>query len=322
MLDFSRKQELALAPVDLNLTMKHVMKICNSSIDKSVELDFKFNDDVAMVDADPTQLEQVLLNLCINASHSMTIMRKKSKETGGKLTVAIERFRADNNFIKLYEKANNIEYWMLIVSDTGIGMSNDIKLKIFDPFFTTKKKGVGTGLGLAMVYNIIKQHKGFIDVYSEEGIGTTFKIYLPILYNEKTTEQKSENENIEKGEGLILVIDDEEIMATLAKDILEECGYQIIFANDGKEGLEVFKNNYKSIKAVLLDMIMPKMDGKSTYINMKKINPDIKVLLTSGFKQDDRVNDILSLGVQGFIQKPYSFEKLAKSMMKLIKGIR
>jgi len=315
LLSLTRKHELSFAPTDLNAIIEHTVKICNNSFDKSIEISAAFTGEMAMTNADPTQLEQCLLNLCINAAHAMTIMRKEGDKYGGSLNISLEQVKTDKYFFKLHpETGTEEDYWVISVQDTGIGMKPQIVTKIFDPFFTTKEEGEGTGLGLAMVYNIIKQHKGFIDVYSQEGIGTTFYIYLPILKHKIEEKNHRAEEKIPGGEGLILVVDDEEIMRQTAKSILEECGYDVILAENGEEAVNIYKTQHQNIKAVLLDLVMPKMSGKQAFIELIKINKNVKTLLASGFKKDSRVESILELGVKGFIQKPYGLVKLANSM--------
>jgi len=323
LLSLTRKQELSFAPTNLNNIIKNTIKICKNTFDKSIDINAAFAYENAMTNADSTQIEQSLLNLCINASHAMTIMRKEGEPVGGKLTIKLDKRSVDKHFLDLHP-GNELEefYWRISVQDTGIGMSSQTLTKIFDPFFTTKTDGKGTGLGLAMVYNIIKQHKGYIDVYSQEGIGTTFAIYLSILRSE--TGEKSvivTQEEIMQGEGLILVVDDEEVMRNTAKSILEECGYDVLLTRDGEEGVKVYKQYKEKIRAVVMDMVMPKMSGKQAYLEMKKIDKDVKVLLASGFKQDARVESILELGVKDFIQKPFTLGKLANSLNRvLLKG--
>ena len=319
LLTLSRKQELALAPVDLNLTIKHVMKICASTFDKSVKLAPVYPEKPSMVSADPTQIEQVLLNFCVNAGHAMTIMRKKNAAWGGILTVTIEKIFADKYFCQVHPEAEERDYWLISVKDTGVGMDENTISKIFNPFFTTKETDQGTGLGLSMVYNTVKQHAGFIDVYSQKGLGSTFNTYLPVLERgAAAAELMRKKKTIPKGEGLILVVDDEEIMCDMAKAILNECGYKTIFAENGRLGVEIFKKQHKEIKAVLLDMSMPEMSGKEAFIKMKEIQPNVKVLLASGFRLDKRVDEVLKLGVKDFIQKPYTLEKLAAAVDRVV----
>lgn len=318
LLSLTRKQELTFIPTDLNDTIRSIVKICNNTFDKSIDIVTTYYKEKAFSNADPTQVEQALLNLCINASHAMTLMRQEGEKFGGTLNVVLKKFKADKYFLQLHPEAEEDDYWDISVSDTGIGMDQKILSKIFDPFFTTKREGTGTGLGLAMVYNIIKQHHGFIEVYSQENIGSTFHIYLPVLKGKAIETFIEQEDDILQGEGLILVVDDEEVMRQTAKSILIECGYTVLLAENGQEALETYKKHKDEIKLVLLDMVMPKMSGKQTFMELIKINKDIKVLLVSGFKQDQRVESILKLGVKGFIQKPYNLITLANQVHHLL----
>jgi len=320
LLTLSRKKEMSMAPVDLNMTIKHVVKICENSFDKSINIIPTYLESPAMVNADPTQIEQVLLNFCVNASHAMIIMKPDNSSWGGELLLTLEDIYTDKHFIKANPLSENRRYWCLSVKDTGIGMKKELIEKIFDPFFTTKDKGEGTGLGLSMAYAIVKQHQGFLNVYSEVGIGSTFNMYIPSITDYVESINQGYQENlIPKGEGLILVVDDEKVMRNMAVDILVECGYRVILAENGKQALTIYKKSLKQIKLVLLDMVMPEMSGKETFIELKKINPDIKVILASGFRQDDRVNDVLKLGIRAFLQKPYTMKKLAETIANVIK---
>ncbi|RPI72486.1 MAG: response regulator, partial [Desulfobacteraceae bacterium] len=289
-----------------------------NTFDKSIEISARYFEKAALAYADPTQMEQSLLNLCINAAHAMTIMRKDGEKHGGSLNISVEEVKTDKYFLKLHPESEKGEaYWVISVQDTGVGMSNAVKAKIFDPFFT-RGKDKGTGLGLAMVYNIVKQHKGFIDVYSQEDIGSTFYIYLPVYKQKIKPKNNKPVEEIYRGQGLVLVVDDEEIIRQTAKSILEECGYDVILATNGEEAVDIFKKHREEIKVVLLDMVMPKMSGKQAYIELAKIKKDVKVLLASGFKKDSRVESIMRLGIKGFIQKPYALIKLANHIHEVI----
>lgn len=177
----SRRKEMPLSPVDLNGMVENVLKICRNTLPRCVSVECAPYAGKAMVKAFPTQIEQVILNLCINASHAMTIMRKEGEEQGGTLSVSISPIEVGRNITSVIPEAAEGNYWLLSVSDTGIGMTREIMQKIFEPFFTTKEKGKGTGLGLAMVYNIVRQHKGFMDIFSEPGLGSTFLVFLPVL---------------------------------------------------------------------------------------------------------------------------------------------
>ncbi len=311
LLTLSRKRETEFLPVDLVHTISNVKKICENTMDKRIKIIAAINHESAYIHADPTQTEQILLNLCINAGHAMTIMRGDEAEHGGTLSISLEKIRGDAAFLELHPDAEEKDYWMISVGDTGIGMDTQTIAHIFVPFFTTKEKGAGTGLGLSMVYTLVQQHNGFINVYSEKGVGTTFNVYLPVYSGRNSCDDKSGDEPDFRREGLILIIDDEEMVRKLAETILTKCGYMVISAPGGEEGIKIFREKYRDIKAVLLDLAMPGLSGDMVYDRLKDIDSNVRVLLASGFRQDERVNAVLKKGVNMFIQKPYTLEKLA-----------
>ena len=203
----------------------------------------------------------------------------------------------------------------MTVTDTGIGMDKKIQERIFDPFFTTKEMGRGTGFGLASVYGIIKGHNGYIDVESGKGEGTTFSIYLPV--SEKNVKNAVNFPNIVvkadrivKETEAVLLVDDEEIVLEVGRDLLETMGYRVFSARDGYEALEIYKKNKEEINLVILDMVMPDMSGGKVFDELKKIDSDIKILLSSGYSLDDQISEILRRGCNGFIQKPFSLSEL------------
>jgi len=318
LLTITRKQVPFFKVIDLKAAAKNVMEICKNSFDKSVELDSALTETAAPAYADQAQIEQVLLNLCINACHAMTIMRDSTEKWGGKLIVSMEKIVAGDIFCTTHPETEKGGYWMLTVSDTGVGMEPLEVEKIFNPFFTTKQANEGTGLGMAMVYNIVKQHKGLIDIFSQKKIGTTVNVYFPVIDRRIPLEDDSRKTDIVKGSGLILVVDDEESIRTTAGRILKKCGYDVITAENGEEGVRLFRENHGQIRAVVLDMVMPKMSGKAAFIGMAKIDPGVKAILVSGFRQDERVEDVLKLGVKKFIQKPYTMEKLARAINDIL----
>jgi PAS domain S-box-containing protein len=317
LLTLSRKQQADLVPVDLNLSLKHVRKIGENTFDKSVKVVEHPAAEPAYVLADTTEMEQVLLNLCINAVHAMTIMREDAS-WGGTLTVGIDKITVDPVFQKKHPEAIGNAYWRISVSDTGVGMDTKTAAKIFDPFFTTKEQGKGTGLGLAMVYNIVRQQLGFIDVYSEPGLGATFNVYLPVLVRQGESLAAGQSLDIVRGAGVILVVDDDELVRSMAADVLLAVGYSVLTATNGQEGVEIYRQHQAEIRAVLLDMAMPVMSGREAFIELQKINPAVKVLLASGFRKDNRVEEILRLGVKDFLQKPYTITSLAFAIKKVI----
>ncbi len=319
LLTLSHKQDFSFCTVDLNMSLKHVVNIAKNTFDKSIEILPIYYKKPALTNADPTQIEQVLLNFLINASHAMTVMRPEEETWGGQLSLSIEKVQAGKYFSKQHPGLHRGAYWLIRVEDTGVGINDQNLPRIFTPFFTTKGKDVGTGLGLSMAYSILKHHNGSVSVYSENGIGTTFNIYLPIA-EEVTGKMDSQTDAQEfpGGEGLILVIDDEALLRNTARAILEECGYNIILAESGAQGIQIYKERCNDIKGVLLDIVMPRMSGKETFIQLKEFDPNIKVLLASGFKQDERVRSILEMGGRGFVQKPYDLEKLCRAVQKYL----
>jgi CheY-like chemotaxis protein len=207
---------------------------------------------------------------------------------------------------------------MLAVTDTGTGMYKKTMERIFDPFFTTKEMGRGTGLGLASAYGIIKGHGGYIDVDSIRGRGTAFSIYLPAS-KKKVREVAKTAERLVKGTGTVLLVDDEEVILEVGRELLEALGYRVVLAQDGKEAVKVYGKNQDKIDIVVLDVVMPGMGGGEAYDRMKDINPDIKVLLSSGFSIDGEASKILERGCNGFIQKPFTMKELSGEIAKILK---
>ncbi len=311
LLTLSRKHDLQFTSVDLRQVMQQVCQMAENSFDKSIRIEVQIDSSIP-VDADANSLEQVFLNLCINAAHAMTSMRPKGEAWGGTLTVRVEKVSAER-------KTDRRDFWKISINDSGVGMDEATLEQIFVPFFTSKPKGTSSGLGLAMAYNIIKQHQGFIEVQSEPGRGSSFQLYLPVGQN-ATGDRAEEpvDETLEPGEGLILVVDDEELVRNNADEILTECGYQVLVAKNGEEGVALYQKHYRDIAIVLLDLVMPVMSGKETFAALKTIDPQVRVLLSSGFRQDSRVEEILAAGAVGFIQKPYPLYSLCRTIKQLL----
>ncbi|MDX9977684.1 MAG: response regulator [Candidatus Cloacimonadales bacterium] len=319
LLTLSRKQESNFTYFDLNMAINSIEKISKNTFDKSINLDFKYYPEECIIYADINQIEQSLLNVCVNAAHAMTIMKKQETTQGGVLSVQIDKIIMDKHLYKKHPEAFiNKEYWIISVSDTGVGIENSIINKIFDPFFTTKEKGKGTGLGLSMVYSIIQLHNGFIDLYSELNRGTTVNIYLPVPKEKISLKTQSLSDDLIKGQGTILVIDDEQMIRETYKEMLSECGYDFLLAENGLQGIDLYKNNIDKIKLVILDMSMPILSGIETYRQLKIIDPKIKVLMASGFRQDERAKQAMDEGVNKFLQKPFTINKLSSAIAELL----
>jgi CheY-like chemotaxis protein len=249
-----------------------------------------------------------MLNLYVNAWQSMP--------GGGELHIETENVVLDDDFVRPYE-VDSGKYVKVSVTDTGVGMDKATQERIFDPFFTTKEMGRGTGLGLASAYGIVKNHGGIFKVASEKGEGSVFSIFLPASKKE-VIKHKELSSEIMKGDETILLVDDEDIIIDVGTELLTQMGYKVLAAKSGKASIKIYEANQDKIDMVILDMIMPEMDGGETYDEMRKINPDIKVLLSSGYSIEGQATEILERGCSGFIQKPFNIRKVAKKIREIL----
>ena len=311
LLAFSRKQIINLNPLNLNKLISEIVKTLKHLIRDDIELKTIFSKDKINIIADTNAINQVLLNLTTNACDAMP--------NGGRLVIKTKIVNIDKKYIKTYGYGKQGNYALISVSDTGIGMEKKIYEKIFDPFFTTKDIGKGTGLGLSVSYGIIKQHNGFINVYSEKGEGTTFKIYLPLAQT-KLEQKKSKKAKtlFLKGNETILVVDDELEVRKSLKIILEDIGYNVIPAIDGKDAIEKFKKNINKISLVILDIIMPKLNGKSVYEKIKNISPDLKFIFMSGYTAETIKNRDINDKDVNFISKPILPDELLRTIREVL----
>jgi len=278
---------------------------------KEITINRRFESDLSEIEADRTQIEQILFNLFINAADAMP--------GGGDLTLKTTNINSQDMTDKQY-KPVAANYVMLQVTDTGEGMDTKTLERIFDPFFTTKGLGRGTGLGLASVYGIIKAHGGYIDVDSEQGVGTTFHIYFPALdkSNIHSHIPHKSPDRIKPGKGTILIVDDEEIIIDVSIEMLKKIGYRVLKALSGKEAISEYQASIAKIDLVILDLIMPKISGSEVYDKLKEINPQVKVLLSSGYSVDGQATEILKRGCNGFIQKPFNMEELSRKVNEIL----
>jgi len=310
LLGFARSGKYNVTATDLNELVKKTSGMFGRT-KKEIRIKTRFQDGIWLVEVDQSQIDQVLLNIYVNAWQAMP--------AGGDLYLDVKNIIIDEGYIKTY-RINPGRYVRISITDTGVGMDDTVRQRIFDPFFTTKEMGRGTGLGLASAYGIIKNHGGFINVYSEIGKGTTFNIYLPVSDKKEINETIEPTETIIKGSGTILFVDDEEMIISLGKEILEKLGYNVLLANGGGDALQVYKNNRGKIDLVILDMIMPDLSGNIVFEKMREIDPDVRVLLSSGYSINGQAAEIIKKGCCGFIQKPFNIIKLSNIIDKIMKN--
>jgi CheY-like chemotaxis protein len=244
------------------------------------------------------------MNIAINACDAMP--------EGGQLKITLESVTLDEAFCREREWMSPGKHLLLSVADTGVGISPENLERIFDPFFTTKAPGKGTGLGLSMVFGIVKNHGGCVDVRSEAGAGTVFRVHLPESPDGAPKEKAEMDPAFPRGRGRILLVDDQEPVREVAKDMLEALGYDVITAVDGLEGVSRYRDLWRVIDLVVLDMIMPNMSGGDCFRRMKEINPKARVVLSSGYSMDGAIQDVMNEGILAFIQKPYRLEELSR----------
>ncbi|MGD0885776.1 MAG: response regulator [Thermodesulfovibrionales bacterium] len=313
LLGFARKGKYVLEPVTLNDIVDDVIKIVSRTFDRAIEIKTALQRDLWTVEADRSQIENVILNLCLNA--------RDATPAGGILRIeTVNQEIREEEIPYPWFKAGR--YSVLKISDTGMGMAEEVKKHIFEPFFTTKEKDKGTGMGLAMVYGVVKNHDGFITVDSEPGKGSAFTIYLPVVEKEPA-KIKTEVKEIPHGQGTILVVDDEEFIRNLATDILHELGYKVLHAANGQEAIDVYTLRKDEIDLVILDLIMPKMGGAEAFQKLKGIDPGVQVLISSGYGLEEKTGEMINEeGIVGFIQKPYHIIDIAEVLKHVLSSIK
>lgn len=289
--------------------LREIQQIIKETFPKSIEVITQIPQNLWTVSGDATQLHQVLMNLCVNARDAMP--------NGGTLKITAENLLVDENYARMHIDAQAKPYIIITITDNGIGIPPTIIDRIFEPFFTTKELGKGTGLGLSTVLGIVKNHGGFINVYSEERKGSQFKVYLPA---KDTPETREETEiSLSQGNGeLILFVDDEAAICDITKISLEESNYRVVTAHDGIEAIALYVEHRDEISLVLTDMGMPRMDGLTTIRTMQKINPNVRIIAISGLATSENVNAAYDLGVKAFLSKPYTANQLLKIISTVI----
>jgi PAS domain S-box-containing protein len=311
-LTFSRKTKSRMQAVDLNREVRRALQLLERTVPKTIVIETHLAADLHLIQADPAQVEQILLNLAANSKDAMP--------EGGRLVIGTESVSIDHQHGRSSGGPAPGEYVMLSVSDTGAGIPEDIMDNIFDPFYTTKAPGHGTGLGLSMVFGLVKSHRGHIVCDSRAGTGTQFRIYFPVPTEPLPVDDAPTSVEVSKGDETVLLVDDDEPVRSLAKEMLEWGGYQVLTAGDGIEAIEIYAERSADISLVLLDLIMPVMGGKQCLEEMLKINPDALVLIASGHCGESVSVDAADTRVKGFLPKPYDARRLLKEVRRILDG--
>jgi len=297
---FAQLGKYHVEPVNLNKATENTLRLLRLTINKRIQIKMVFDTELRPIEANATQVQQMITNICINASEAMP--------DGGVLTLT-----SKNVVLKTEKKMGNWaippgKYVRLTISDSGRGIEKDVIEKVFEPFFSTK--GVGFGLGLAAAYGIVKSHKGYIAADSRRGKGTEIGVYFPASKVKKKRESKS-MQAAPAGRGRVFVVDDEEVVREILGDILEQLGYEAIMADDGECAIPIYRKEWRSIDIVLLDMIMPGMNGNETFQELKKINPDVKVVVCTGYTEDGPIQDMMKKGALCVLKKPFRMDDIA-----------
>jgi PAS domain S-box-containing protein len=306
LLAFARLGTYSMNPLSLNGVIRETVEILERTFAKSVEIQTRLPGNLPLIDGDSVQLQQVFMNLFVNARDAMP--------QKGRLTIET---RATESYDEFPNRQNGLhpgEYVKIEIIDTGVGMDEETQKHIFEPFFTTKDRGQGTGLGLAMVYGIVQGHKGFINVESTVGVGTTFRIFFPVSRSQTEIRQETAETQVTGGSETILVVDDEEMIRSLSHDLLTDLGYQVVEAESGESALEIYRKMHRKIDLVVLDMAMPRLDGEDTYRYLRKINPSVKVIISSGLLDPAHRRRMEKNGISGFLQKPYELDEFAQAI--------
>ncbi|HSO73518.1 MAG TPA: PAS domain S-box protein, partial [Blastocatellia bacterium] len=310
-LEFARGVEGERIVLQLKHLIKEITKTLSETLPKSIEVECFVPAGIWPITGDPTQIHQVLMNLCVNARDAMP--------QGGVLSVKAENISIDESYARMILDAMPGQFVLITVTDTGTGISPAIISRVFEPFFTTKEQGKGTGLGLSTVLGIVKSHGGFVNVYSEAGRGTQFRAYFPAAESSLTTQAREERPDVPLGHGeLVLVVDDESAIREITRSTLEAFGYTALTASDGTEAVALYAQHKAAIAVVLTDMMMPYLDGTATIRALQKITPSIKVIASSGLADDGKAAEAANLGVKTFLSKPYTAEELLKALAEVL----
>ena len=309
-LTFSRQKDHEMKPLKVHLVIKEALELVESFSPSTIEISQNIKTDCRLVMADPTQIHQIVMNLCTNAFHAM-------EETGGKLTVNLKEVALAVEDLKDPSIISG-PHVCLAIADTGQGMKQSIIDRIFDPYFTTKKEGKGTGLGLAILHGIVKSHGGHISVHSEPGKGAEFKVFLPVIKKQKETSKVETDTPIQKGDDRILLVDDQDFIVDMERQMLERLGYHTTARTSGIEALEAFRANPDKFDLVITDMTMPNMTGEQLAVEIMKIHSDTPVILCTGFSEMMSKEKAESLGIKEFLMKPVVIKDLSSRIRKVL----
>jgi two-component system cell cycle sensor histidine kinase/response regulator CckA len=315
LLVFSRKVEAKLRPLDLNHEVEQAQRLLERTIPKMIGIELHLSGDLGIINGDPVQIEQVMMNLAVNARDAMP--------DGGRLIFRTERVVLDEGISMTQPGAVPGEYVRLSISDTGHGMAPNVLEHIFEPFYTTKEAGKGTGLGLAMVYGIVKGHGGHIKCSSRVGEGTVFDLYFPIFQMEVSRPREERPEEvIHRGSETILLVDDEESLLDIGKETLKRQGYDVLTANSGEAAIEAYDGEGKTVDLVILDLNMPGMGGLKCLAALRDMNPRARVIIASGYLADDQLRESVRFGASAFVAKPYKLSDLLKAIREVLDRVR
>jgi PAS domain S-box-containing protein len=312
LLTFSRKMESRLRPVDLNQEIGEICKILRRTIPKMIEIELHLASDLRMIHADAAQIEQVLMNLAVNAKDAMP--------EGGRLIIETRNVTIEEKHTPTHLGTRPGDYVLLSVTDTGHGIKKEILQNIFEPFFTTKETGKGTGLGLAMVYGIVQSHRGHISCYSEPGHGATFQIHLPASAQAPAEKPAPCEKAPRGGKETILMVDDEAVIRELGQEILSRFGYEVVTAPDGESALEIYRKSPTLFDLVIMDLIMPGIGGKRCMEEILRVNPEAKIVVASGYSAHGPTKEAMDAGAAGFISKPYDVNQMLMAVRTGIDG--
>jgi two-component system cell cycle sensor histidine kinase/response regulator CckA len=323
---FTRQDTGRARSLCLNDVVNETYNLLKRTFQPETQIKLELNKDLRSIKADPSQMSQLLMNLCVNARDAMIMGKNTIKPDRPRrmeeniLTIKTYNKDIDRDLAQLYLNAKPGKYICVKVSDTGIGMRPEVIERLFEPFFTTKSEKSGIGLGLAVVYGIVRNHNGFFDVQSTLGEGSSFEIFLPILEElAKNSVEVQHKPSLTHGKGAVLIVDDEIQMRELAVTTLKQCGYHTIVAEDGVEALSMYRKSKAEINLVILDVIMPKMGGWECFRKLKELNPHIKVLIMTGYTTDGSVDDFLKEGAQDVIMKPFDLDTFTNTVNRVLR---